>query len=309
MNAGSLLATAAGLLPGVPTDVRADIPSPAQGVWHLGPVPVRAYALCILVGIVIAVAIADRRAVSRGAAPGATLDVAAWAVPFGIVGARVYHVITSPQAYFGAGGSPVDALKIWQGGLGIWGAIAAGALGAWIGCRRVGLRFSVFADAAAPGVAVAQAAGRVGNWFNNEIYGRRTDLPWGLQVHEWDSAAGRAVTDASGSPVLLPGTYHPTFLYEALWCLLVALVVVLADRRLRLDHGRAFALYVFLYTVGRFWFETLRIDPANLVLGHRVNEWVCVLVAALAVVLFVRGTLAARRSSQNVDDMPTKQDV
>jgi prolipoprotein diacylglyceryl transferase len=230
-------------------------------------------------------------------------------VPFGIVGARLYHVVTSPQAYFGAGGSPLDALKIWEGGLGIWGAIAAGALGAWFGCRRAGVRYSMFADAAAPGVAVAQAAGRIGNWFNNEIYGRRTDLPWGLRVHEWDSAAGQAVRDSSGSPVLLPGTYHPTFLYESLWCLLVALVVVLVDRRLRLDHGRAFALYVLLYVIGRFWFETLRIDPANLVLGHRVNEWVSVLVGAGAVALFARGTAAARRASQHADDVPTKQDV
>jgi prolipoprotein diacylglyceryl transferase len=293
----------------VAADVRADLPSPAQGVWHLGPVPVRAYALCILAGIALAVWIADRRVIARGGPPGAALDVAAWAVPFGIVGARLYHVVTSPQAYFGAGGAPLDALKIWQGGLGIWGAVAGGALGAWFGCRRVGLQYSIFADAAAPGVAVAQAAGRFGNWFNNEIYGRRTDLPWGLKVHEWDSAAGRAVQDASGSPVLLPGTYHPTFLYEALWCLLVALVVVLADRRLRLDHGRSFALYVLLYTLGRFYFETLRIDPANLVLGHRVNEWVAVLVGLLAVALFVRGTVVSRRASQNADAMTTKQDV
>jgi prolipoprotein diacylglyceryl transferase len=298
--------TAAAALALVAADVRADLPSPSQGVWHLGPVPVRAYALCILAGIVLAVLIADRRVIARGGPPGGALDVAAWAVPFGIVGARLYHVITSPQAYFGAGGSPLDALKIWQGGLGIWGAVAAGALGAWFGCRRAGVRYSVFADAAAPGVAVAQAAGRFGNWFNNEIYGRRTDLPWGLQVHEWDSAAGRAVRDASGSPVLLPGTYHPTFLYEALWCLLVALVVVLADRRLRLDHGRAFALYAFLYTLGRFYVETLRIDPANLVLGHRVNEWVAGLVALLAVALFVRGTLVSRSTSQHTDEVTAK---
>jgi prolipoprotein diacylglyceryl transferase len=285
------------------------IPSPTQGVWHLGPLPVRAYALCILVGIAVAVYIADRRVVARGGPPGVSLDVAAWAVPFGVVGARLYHVVTSPQAYFGSGGSPVDALKIWQGGLGIWGAVAAGALGAWIGCRRAGLSFSLFADAAAPGVAVAQACGRVGNWFNNEIYGRRTDLPWGLKVYEWDTAAGSAVRDASGSPVLLPGTYHPTFLYEALWCLLVALVVVLADRRYRLDHGRTFALYVILYTLGRFWFETLRVDPANLILGHRLNEWTSVLVGLLALALFVRGYLVSRRTSHNVDDVTTTQDV
>jgi prolipoprotein diacylglyceryl transferase len=284
----------------------ADIPSPSQGVWHLGPIPVRAYAICILIGIALAVYIADRRVVARGGRSGVALDVAAWAVPFGIVGARLYHVITSPQAYFGRGGAPLDALKIWQGGLGIWGAVGLGALGAWIGCRRAGLSFSLFADAAAPGVAVAQAAGRVGNWFNNEIYGHRTDLPWGLKVHEWDSAAGAAVRNASGSPVLLPGAYHPTFLYESLWCLLVALVVVLADRRFQLDHGRTFALYVILYTLGRFWFETLRVDPANLVLGHRLNEWTSVLVFLLALALFARGSLVSRRASHDTDNMTTQ---
>ncbi|HKG52285.1 MAG TPA: prolipoprotein diacylglyceryl transferase [Actinomycetales bacterium] len=299
----------AAALAAVPAEVRAAIPSPVRGVWHLGPFPVRAYAVCILIGIALAVYIADRRVVARGGPPGVALDVSAWAVPFGVVGARLYHVVTSPQAYFGRGGHALDALKIWQGGLGIWGAVALGALGAYIGCRRAGLSFSLFADAAAPGVAVAQAAGRVGNWFNNEIYGRRTDLPWGLQVHEWDTSAGAAVRNASGAPVLLPGTYHPTFLYEALWCLLVALIVVLADRRFRLDHGRTFALYVILYTLGRFWFETLRVDPANLILGHRLNEWTSVLVFVLALALFVRGSVVSRRTSRNADNMTTKQDV
>ncbi|GMA85065.1 hypothetical protein GCM10025868_03150 [Angustibacter aerolatus] len=228
MSAGLVAGVSA--LPALSGQVLAAIPSPSQGVWHLGPLPVRAYALCILLGIVLAVRIAERRVAAAGGPSGLVLDVSAWAVPFGIVGARIYHVITSPAAYFGEGGHPVDAL-LWQGGLGIWGAVALGALGAWIGCRRAGVQFVLFADAAAPGLAVAQAAGRFGNWFNNELFGRRTDLPWGLQVHEWDQSAGRAVTDASGQPVLLPGTYHPTFLYESLWCLVIALVIVLVGRR------------------------------------------------------------------------------
>ncbi|GAB3598783.1 prolipoprotein diacylglyceryl transferase [Angustibacter peucedani] len=285
------------------------IPSPAQGVWHLGPLPVRAYALCILVGIVLAVAIATRRWAARSGRDGAVLDISAWAVPFGIVGARVYHVATTWQPYFGEGGHPLDALKIWNGGLGIWGAVAGGALGAYVACRRMDVSFLTFADAAAPGVAVAQAAGRVGNYFNNEIYGGRTDLPWGLQVHAWDTAAGQAVRDASGQPVLLPGLYHPTFLYEALWCLLVAAVVVLLDRRHRLDHGRSFALYVMLYTAGRLYIETLRSDSANLVLGHRLNEWTSVLVFLGGLVVFLLGTRAARRRSHHVDDVPETQDV
>lgn len=303
MTAGG--AVLASISASMPASISASIPSPSQGVWYLGPLPVRAYALCILVGILLAVVIAERRVVARGGPAGATFDVSAWAVPFGIVGARIYHVITSPQAYFGAGGHPLDALKIWQGGLGIWGAVALGAVGAWIGCRRAGVPFTLFADAAAPGVAVAQAAGRVGNWFNNELYGRRTDLPWGLQIHEWDASRGQAVRDAAGNPVLLPGTYHPTFLYESLWLLVVATAVVLLDRRFRLDHGRSFALYVLLYTVGRFWVETLRIDPANLIFGHRVNEWVSLGVGLLALVTFVRGTVVARRRSHDADKIPT----
>ncbi len=289
--------------------VPASIPSPSQGVWYLGPLPVRAYALFILAGIVLAVAIATRRWAARGGPDGAVLDIAAWAVPFGIVGARVYHVATSWQPYFGEGGSPLDALKIWNGGLGIWGAVAGGALGAYLACRKLDVSFLTFADAAAPGVAVAQAVGRVGNYFNNEIYGRRTDLPWGLQVHQWDDAAGRAVLDASGNPVLLPGLYHPTFLYEALWALLVAAVVVLLDRRYRLDHGRSFALYVMLYTVGRFGIETLRADTANLILGYRVNEWTSVLVFLGAAIGFALATRSARRRSQDADAIPESQDV
>jgi len=258
-------AAAAAVLP-------ASIPSPVQGVWRIGPVPVRAYALCILLGIVVAVWVAERRWRARGGRAGVALDVAAWAVPFGVVGGRIYHVITSPQAYFGAGGDPVEALAIWRGGLGIWGAITLGGVGAWIGCRRAGFLLPPFADAAAPGIVLAQAIGRWGNWFNNELYGRPTHLPWGLTIHEWDTVAGRAVVDADGHAVVL-GTFQPTFLYESLWCLGTAAVLIWADRRFRLGHGRVFALYVVLYTLGRGWIEALRIDPANHILGLRLNEW------------------------------------
>jgi prolipoprotein diacylglyceryl transferase len=246
------------------------IPSPAQSVWFIGWFPVRAYAMCILAGIIVAVWITQRRLVERGGRPGQALDVAVWAVPFGIVGGRLYHVITSPQAYFGEGGHPLNAVKIWQGGLGIWGAVALGTLGAWIGCRRHGVRFLDYADAAAPGVAVAQAIGRWGNYFNNELYGARTDLPWGLQIHCWDQSAGAAVTCQGGSTSFL-GTFQPTFLYESLWCLVVALVLVLVDRRLSFAKGQIFALYGMLYTVGRGLIEMLRIDEANHVLGLRLN--------------------------------------
>ncbi|WP_432573260.1 prolipoprotein diacylglyceryl transferase [Kineococcus sp. SYSU DK005] len=270
----------------LPAALPAALPSPTQGVWHLGPVPLRAYALCILAGIVAGLWITSRRWSARGGRPDFPLDVAVWAVPLGVVGARAYHVLTSPEAYFGPGGDPVRALYVWQGGLGIWGAIAAGALGAWIACRRAGYRLAPFADAVAPGLLVAQGLGRWGNWFNNELYGRATDVPWALTVHRWDEAAGRAVTGADGRPEVL-GTFHPVFLYESLWCLLSAAAIVLVDRRLRLRHGQAFFLYVALYTAGRSVTEALRVDEANEIAGLRVNQWVAALVLLAAVVALV----------------------
>ncbi|HZB18750.1 MAG TPA: prolipoprotein diacylglyceryl transferase family protein, partial [Blastococcus sp.] len=187
--------------------VLAAIPSPTQGVWELGPLPLRAYALCIVAGIVAAALITEKRWVARGGAPGEVLDIAVWAVPFGIIGGRIYHVISSPRPYFGEGGDPLRAFAIWEGGLGIWGAIAFGGVGAWIACRRLGIPLPAFADALAPGLLVAQAIGRLGNWFNNELYGGPTDLPWALRIYEWLPSAGRAATDADGSPIV-QGSYH-----------------------------------------------------------------------------------------------------
>ena len=266
----------------------AAIPSPTSGVWHLGPFPIRAYALCILAGIVVAVWITGRRLVDRGHVKEKAVDISAWAVPFGIVGGRIYLVITTPEPYFGQGGHPLKALYIWEGGLGIWGAIALGAVGAWIGARRHGVPFLDYVDAAAPGVAVAHAMGRWGNWFNNELYGRATDLPWGLTIHEWDQAAGHAVRDASGKAVVL-GTYHPTFLYEALWLLILALFLVLVDRRWALRKGQLFGLYVAGYPVGRIVFELMRSDFANTIFGVRVNVWTSILVFLLGVAIVWSG--------------------
>jgi prolipoprotein diacylglyceryl transferase len=268
----------------------AAFPSPDRGVWHLGPVPIRAYALCIIAGIVVAVLWGERRFVARGGAPGTVTDVAVWAVPFGLVGGRLYHVATDWQTYFGPGGNPVDAFKIWQGGLGIWGAVALGAVGAWIGCRRRGVPLPFFADAVAPGIVTAQAIGRLGNWFNQELYGAPTTLPWGLEIY-------RRVDPATGAPDTLGGVavdhtplevVHPTFLYELLWNLGVAALVYFVDRRWKLGKGRAFALYVMAYCVGRFWVEALRIDEAHSFAGLRVNNWVSILVFLGALIYFLR---------------------
>ena len=255
------------------------IPSPEQSVWFIGPFPIRAYAMFILVGIVVAVWITQRRLNQRGGVPGQALDVAVWAVPFGIIGGRLYHVISSPQAYFGQGGHPIDALKIWHGGLGIWGAVALGIVGAWIGCRRHGVRLLDYADAAAPGIVLAQAIGRWGNYFNNELFGTKTHLPWGLQIHCWDQDAGKAITCRGGTTNIL-GIFQPTFLYESLWCVLIALALVLVDRRFSLARGQIFALYGMLYTIGRGLIEMLRTDQANYVLGLRLNVWTSVIVFA-----------------------------
>jgi prolipoprotein diacylglyceryl transferase len=265
----------------------AEIPSPTHGVWHLGPLPIRAYALCIVLGILAACVVTEIRMRRRGAPPYAVLDVAVWAVPAGIIGARIYHVITSPDDYFGSGGNPLAALYIWKGGLGIWGAVAGGALGAWFACRRMGIPFSFVADAAAVGLPIAQAIGRWGNWFNNELFGGPTSLPWGLKVYEWNAETGSAQTDASGSPIE-KGVFHPTFLYESLWCVGVAVLVWLVDRRYKLGRGRAFALYVMAYTVGRFWIELMRSDPAHSFLDLRVNGWVSILVFLGALLYFLR---------------------
>lgn len=266
------------------------LPSPTQGVWHLGPFPIRAYAFCILLGIVAAVLITDRRLRGRGGRDGLAYDIAVWAVPFGIVGGRIYHVITTPEAYFGQDGDPVKALFIWQGGLGIWGAIALGAVGAWIACRRQGVPWPVVADAAAPGILVAQALGRLGNWFNNELYGHVTHVPWALKVYEYDLSKGHAVM-RDGVPVV-DNYYHPTFLYELLWCFGAAALLVWADRRFTLGHGRVFALYMMVYTLGRAWIEAMRVDRAEHILGLRLNLWTSAIVFLVGLVGFV---LSARR--------------
>ncbi|MDP9433740.1 MAG: prolipoprotein diacylglyceryl transferase [Actinomycetota bacterium] len=245
--------------------VLASIPSPPSGVWYVGPFPLRAYALCILLGVVVAVVLGERRWVARGGERGTVTDIATFAVPAGIVGARLYHVVTSPARYLE---EPVAALYVWQGGLGIPGGVLGGALAVWFVCRRRGLSTATFGDAVAPGVALAQAVGRLGNWFNQELFGRPTDLPWGLEIDP------RFRPDRYADVL----TFHPTFLYELLWNVGVAVVLLWADRRFRLGHGRVFALYLALYAVGRAWIEALRIDEATLILGVRLNDWTMAIV-------------------------------
>ncbi|WP_298797063.1 prolipoprotein diacylglyceryl transferase [Pseudonocardia sp. 73-21] len=301
----------------VATTVLAYIPSPDRGVWYLGPVPIRAYALFIIVGIVVAVLWSERRFVARGGQPGTVTDVAVFAVPFGLVGGRLYHVATDWQTYFGPGGDPLGALKIWQGGLGIWGAVALGGVGAWIGCRRRNVPLPFFADAVAPGIIVAQAIGRLGNYFNQELYGDSTTLPWGLEIY-------RRVDPSTGLPDALGGVaidhtpidiVQPTFLYELIWNLIVAALVVWADRRFRLGHGRAFAVYVAGYTLGRFFIEQMRSDYATRVFGDiRINVVVAAVVFVgalvyLAVVRKPREVLTGPAARTDPDDDADREPV
>jgi prolipoprotein diacylglyceryl transferase len=270
------------------------IPSPSQGVWDIGPIPIRAYALGIIVGAIVAIIIGERRFQARGGREGLIGDVAIWAIPFGIVGARIYHVATDPELYFSDGKHPLNAFKIWEGGLGIWGAIAGGALGAYIGCRRYGVSFSSVADALAPGLLVAQAIGRIGNYFNQELFGKPTTKPWGLEI----------AVDKRPEGYTQFATFHPTFLYELLWNLAAAALIIAIDRKLKLTGGRAFALYAMLYTSGRVWIEALRIDEANHIGPFRLNVWTSIIVFVLAATYFV----ATRKRSRSEESLTEATD-
>lgn len=267
----------------------ASIPSPSVSQFSLGPLTVHFYALCILTGIVVCLWLTSRRWKSWGEDPERVWDIAIWAIPFGIVGARAYHVlITDPASYFGPGVDPWGWAKIWEGGIGIMGAISVGGLGAWLACRRYGISLVKFADAAAPGIILAQAFGRWGNWFNQELFGKPTTLPWGLEIDYFSGNFPRQYP---------PGTlFHPTFLYESLWNLLGAIVLIVLGRKAVLKLGQTFWLYVLWYGVGRFMIESfLRIDNAQMFLGLRVHIWTSGALILLGLVGFLVFGARARR--------------
>jgi prolipoprotein diacylglyceryl transferase len=274
----------------VTTTLLAYFPSPPRGVWHLGPLPIRAYAVFIIIGIVAALLIGDRRWAARGGERGVIYDIAMWAVPFGLLGGRLYHLATDWQTYWGPGGAGFGAaLRIWDGGLGIWGAVALGGVGAWIGCRRHGIPLPAFGDALAPGLVLAQAIGRLGNYFNQELYGRETTLPWGLQIFYRRDPSGfvdpHSLDGVSTRQVAL--VVQPTFLYELIWNVLVFVALIYVDRRYPLGHGRLFAGYVAAYCVGRFCVELLRDDAATHIAGIRINSFTSTFVFIGAVVYII----------------------
>lgn len=267
--------------------IQLSIPSPSTGVIYLGPLPLRAYSLFIILGIFVAIWLGNKRWIAKGGKPGQVSDVALFAVPFGIIGGRIYHVATDWEKYFGSGQNWIDALKIWNGGLGIWGAILFGGVGAWIGCKYYKIYLPPFADAIAPGIIFAQAIGRLGNYFNQELFGKPTDLAWGLEIAEKFRPQGFESFS----------TFHPTFLYEILWNVLVGFGLIYLDRKYKIGHGRLFALYVSLYSLGRLFIENLRIDEARLILGFRFNVFTSLVVIVGGLIYFV----ISNRSKPGID--------
>ena len=258
--------------------VVASIPSPSISYFDIGPLRIHIYALCIITGIIVAVLWTNRRLTKRGAEPWVVIDIALLAVPLAIICARIYHVLTHWDFYFGEGANPLTALYIWEGGIAIYGALIGGAVGAWLGCRWTGIRFWTFADALAPGLLLAQAIGRFGNWFNQELYGLPTDVPWGLEI-DYPNPAW---------PIGLPeGTlFHPTFLYEVIWNVLGVIVLVWAGHRFRLQWGRLFGLYLVWYSAGRIVWESIRIDPSEIILGIRTNVWAAIFGVVIGLAIF-----------------------
>jgi len=255
------------------------IPSPDLSSFTVGPLTIHFYALCILAGIVVAALMTNHRLTKRGAEPWVVIDISLLAVPLAIIGARIFHVVTHPGFYFGEGADFWAVFRIWEGGIAIYGALIGGAIGAWLGCRWTGVRFWTFADALAPGLLLAQAMGRFGNWFNQELFGLPTDLPWGLEI-DYPNAAW---------PVGLPeGTlFHPTFLYEVIWNTVGVIVLLWAGKRLRLQWGRLFALYLIWYSAGRIVWESIRIDPSEVILGLRTNVWSAIFGVVVGLVILL----------------------
>ena len=262
------------------------IPSPTISSFELGPVTIHFYALFILAGIVVATIVTSGRMKARGMEAGLAIDIAIWAVPFGIVGGRLFHVFTHVNDYFGPGRDWTSMFKLWEGGLAIYGALIFGTLGAYIACQvdlkklritSAGIRFLSFADALVPGLLAAQALGRWGNFFNNELFGEPTDLPWGLEI-PWANP-----NYPNGLPEGI--LFHPTFLYESLWSLLGIAVLLLLESRFNLRWGRMFAAYLMWYSLGRFFIEGIRLDPSDVFLGLRTNQWSAVIAFLIGLAL------------------------
>jgi prolipoprotein diacylglyceryl transferase len=250
------------------------------GLTFVSPnLSIRTYAICILVGIIAATILTNERLKARGAESGVVLDIALWAVPLGIIGARIFHVVTHPDDYFGSAEKMLHILYIWEGGIAIFGSLIGGAIGVYIGCRMTGVRFWTFADALAPGLLLAQAFGRFGNYFNHELYGIPTNAWWGLEIEKSNPAF----------PAGLPaGTlFQPTFLFEVIWNVAGVLVIIYLSKKFTLQWGKTVSVYLIWYGVGRSFFESIRIDPSLIFLGVRTNVWAAFAAVLIGVIIFI----------------------
>lgn len=263
------------------------IPSPSSGTLEIGPLKLNAYGLMIALGVVAAVWLAGRRLEQRGIGTRDDIsEMALWAVPAGVIGARLYHVVTDWSRF---SDNPGDIVKIWEGGLGIWGGIALGVIvGLWV-FKRKGLPIALTLTCVTPALPLAQSIGRWGNWWNQELFGKPTDLPWALEVS----------SDTAVKAGELPGTtFHPTFLYESIGCLLIAVVLVLIDRRVKLRPGLLFFVYTAMYTFMRFFIEGLRIDPATEAGGLRLNQWTSIVVFSVSILILVVYSISKGNNSE-----------
>jgi prolipoprotein diacylglyceryl transferase len=279
--------------------ILSSIPSPDIQFFDLGPIRVHIYALCILLGIILATWITDVRLTRRGAARGSVLDIILWAVPLGIIGARFYHVFTHSGDYFYEGADLMRVFYIWEGGNAIFGSLLGGAVGAWIGCKQTGIRFWSFADALAPAMLVAQATGRLGNYFNHELFGVPTTLPWGLEIE---------ATNAAFPAGLPEGTlFHPMFLYEILWNLVGVIIILALEKKFYLRWGKAFGVYLIWYGIGRSIFETFRLDPSDTFLTLRTNVWAAIaaIIIGLLIILIQNRRHPGKELSVYVGGAPT----
>ena len=264
-------------------------PPPFRDLFHIGALTIHMYSLTMVTAIIVAFVWSTRRIVHKGGDADAFETIGLVAVICGVIGARLYHVITQAEWYFGPGRDPWNALKIWDGGLGVIGSIIGGALAVWLLCRRKGISTGDVADAVAPTLLVAQAIGRVGNYFNQEAFGKPTTLPWGLEVDPADRPAGYSQY----------ATFHPTFLYEGIWNLIGCAVILWAERRFKLQHGKVITLYVMWYSFGRFFIELIRIDPVTMILGVRINNWTDGIIFLGAIAVFI---LLMKRFPGSVDE-------
>ncbi len=255
------------------------IPSPDISFLQIGPLRIYFYALCILLGIVLAAVWTGKRLEQRGGERGAVIDFTVWSVVLGILGARTYHVLTHWGDYFGAGKNFLEVFAFWNGGIAIFGALLGGAIGVWVASRITGIRFLSFADALVPGLLLAQSFGRLGNWFNHELFGGPTTLPWGLEIESTNKAF----------PIGLPeGTlFHPTFLYEIVWNLLGIAVLLMIERKWQARWGQFLGMYFVWYGIGRFFIEGMRVDPSLIFLGLRSNQLTALLTVILGLVIII----------------------